>query len=75
MTTERYTDVATLGGVAAPDPAAYGLSPPLFQPLTAYADAAGSSLHQRGGTPHSCDRRAISPAAGGLSQSLASQAT
>ena len=25
------------GGAAAPDPAAYGLSPPLFQPLTAYA--------------------------------------
>jgi hypothetical protein len=24
------------GGAAAPDPAAYGLSPPLFQPLTAY---------------------------------------
>ena len=24
-------------GAAAPDPAAYGLSPPLFQPLTAYA--------------------------------------
>jgi hypothetical protein len=25
------------GGAAAPDPVAYGLSPPLFQPLTAYA--------------------------------------
>ena len=25
------------GGAAAPDPAAYALSPPLFQPLTAYA--------------------------------------
>jgi hypothetical protein len=25
------------GGAAAPCPAAYGLSPPLFQPLTAYA--------------------------------------
>jgi len=25
------------GGAAAPYPAAYGLSPPLFQPLTAYA--------------------------------------
>ena len=25
------------GGAAAPDPAAYGLPPPLFQPLTAYA--------------------------------------
>jgi hypothetical protein len=25
------------GGAAAPDPAAYGLSPPLFQPLTTYA--------------------------------------
>jgi hypothetical protein len=25
------------GGAAAPDPAAYGLSSPLFQPLTAYA--------------------------------------
>ena len=24
------------GGAAAPDPAAYGLPPPLFQPLTAY---------------------------------------
>ena len=24
-------------GAAAPDPAAYGLSPPLFRPLTAYA--------------------------------------
>jgi hypothetical protein len=24
-------------GAAAPDPAAYGLSPPLLQPLTAYA--------------------------------------
>ena len=38
-------------GAAAPHPAAYGLSPPLFQPLTAYADAAGSSLHQRGENP------------------------
>jgi len=25
------------GGAAAPDPATYGPSPPLFQPLTAYA--------------------------------------
>ena len=25
---------------------------PLFDPLPSYADAAGSSLHQRGGTPH-----------------------
>ena len=25
---------------------------PLFHPLPSYADAAGSSLHQRGGTPH-----------------------
>ena len=27
-------------------------SAPLFHPLTSYADAAGSCLHQRGGTPH-----------------------
>ena len=25
---------------------------PLFHPLPSYADAAGSSLHQHGGTPH-----------------------
>jgi hypothetical protein len=25
---------------------------PLFHPLPSYADAAGSSLYQRGGTPH-----------------------
>ena len=25
---------------------------PLFHPLPSYADAAGSSLHQRGGIPH-----------------------
>ena len=31
---------------------------PLFHPLPSYADAAGSSLHQRGGTPH--PTRAIS---------------
>jgi hypothetical protein len=33
---ERLKLSGTLGA-AAPDPAAYGLSPPLFQPLTAYA--------------------------------------
>jgi len=27
-------------------------SAPLFHPLTSYADAAGSSLHQRGGISH-----------------------
>ena len=32
-----YKGTQFRGGAAAPDPAAYGLSPPLFQPLTAYA--------------------------------------
>jgi hypothetical protein len=50
----RISRAQLQGGAAAPDPAAYGLSPPLFQPLTTYA-ARGRifpALHQRGGTPH-----------------------
>jgi hypothetical protein len=52
---------------------------PLFHPLPSCADAAGSSLHQRGGTPHPCNRRAISvqlaTATSGLSRSLADTPT
>ena len=40
------------GGAAAPYPAAYGLSPPLFQPLIAYAARGKIFLHQRRGTLH-----------------------
>jgi hypothetical protein len=40
------------GGAAAPDPAAYGLSPPLFQPLTAYAARGRISPAPAWGTPH-----------------------
>ena len=40
------------GGAAAPDPACMAPVAPLFHPLPSYADTAGSSLHQRGRTPH-----------------------
>jgi hypothetical protein len=39
-------------GAAAPNPACMAPVAPLFHPLPSYADAAGSYLHQRGGTPH-----------------------
>jgi hypothetical protein len=39
-------------GAAAPCPACMAPVAPLFHPLPSYADAAGSSLHQRRGTPH-----------------------
>jgi hypothetical protein len=39
-------------GARAPVPPVYGSGRPAFHPLPSYADAAGSSLHQRGGTPH-----------------------
>ena len=66
------------GGAAAPDPAAYGLSPPLFQPLTAYAARGRIFPAPARGIPHP-DRRAISvqlaPATSGLSRSLADTPT
>ena len=37
---------------AAPDPASMGSPPLVLYHPASYADAAGSSLHQRGGTPH-----------------------
>src|ERR1700733_9878022 len=40
---DEDVELSRTPGAAAPDPAAYALSPPMFQPLTAYADAAGSS--------------------------------
>jgi hypothetical protein len=56
-------------------PPCVGLVGPAVSPPDVLADAAGSSLHQLGGTPHPCDRRAISvqlaPATSGLSRSLA----
>ena len=39
-------------GLAPPCPPCMAPVAPLFHPLPSYADAAGSSLHQRGGTPH-----------------------
>ena len=54
------------GGAAAPDPAAYGLSPPLFQPLTAYAARGRIFPAPARGTPHPgkpiCKRDATRPA-------------
>src|SRR5215472_1120398 len=59
------------GGAAAPCPACMAPVAPLFHPLPSDADAAGSSLHQRGGPctpsfiPLAADsgeeRRAVSP--------------
>jgi hypothetical protein len=40
-TPTRQKGTQLQGGAAAPDPAAYGLSPPLFQPLTAHAARGG----------------------------------
>jgi hypothetical protein len=45
-------DVQLQGGAAALDPAAYGLSPPLFQPLTAYAASGRIFPAPARGTPH-----------------------
>ena len=47
---------------------------PLFHPLPSYADAAGSSLHQRRGTPHPMAgviSVPVTPVVGGLSRSVA----
>ena len=41
---------AVHAGARAPVPPVYGSGRPAFSPLPSYADAAGSSLHQRGGT-------------------------
>ena len=53
-------------GAAAPDPAAYGLSAPLFQPLTAYAAGGRIFPAPAGGTSHPgkpiCKRNAAGPA-------------
>ena len=38
-------------GARAPVPPLYGSGRPAFSPLPSYADAAGSSLHQRGENP------------------------
>ena len=43
-------DGGSRGGLAHPNPACMAPVEPLFHPLPSYADAAGSSLHQRGGT-------------------------
>jgi hypothetical protein len=60
-------------------PRRMGCRPRCFNPSLPTRHAAGSSLHQRGGTPHPCDRRAISvqlaPATSGLSRSLADTPT
>ena len=50
-----------------------GMAPvaPLFHPLPSYADAAGSSLHQHGGTPHPMAGASISPGDERSSRSLA----
>ena len=65
------------GRAAAPDPAAYGLSPPLFQPLTAYAARGRIFPAPARGNP--APLRAISvqlaPATSGLSRSLADTPT
>ena len=46
------TWIAVHAGLAPPCPPCMAPVAPLFHPLPSYADAAGSSLHQRGGTPH-----------------------
>jgi hypothetical protein len=43
---------SSVPGAAAPHPAAYGLSPPLFQPLTAYAAHGRIFPAPARGTPH-----------------------
>jgi hypothetical protein len=77
-TTSTYRTVHA-GGSRPPCPACMAPVAPLFHPLPSYADAAGSSLHQRGGPRTACDRRAISvqlaPATSGLSRSLADTPT
>jgi hypothetical protein len=47
-------------GLPPPDPAAYGLSPPLFQPLTAYATRGNVALVLRS---HRSDSQADGPEA------------
>jgi hypothetical protein len=70
---------ATMRGWRPGPRAAYGLSPPLFQPLTAYAARGRIFPAPVRGNPAPCDRRAISvqlaPATSGLSRSLADTRT
>ena len=62
------------GGGSCPLTPVYGSVAPLFHPLPSYADAAGSSLHQRG-EPRSPGcvplARSFTLVMGGLSRSLA----
>ena len=57
-------------GLAPPCPPCMAPVAPLFHPLPSYADAAGSSLHQRGGTPHPHGWRAISVSLAAVSSGL-----
>jgi hypothetical protein len=58
-------------GLAPPCPPCMAPVAPLFHPLPSYADAAGSSLHQRGGTPHPMVGVPLASVMGGLSRSVA----
>jgi hypothetical protein len=50
-TTDQKGSAAATRG-SRPGPPCMAPVAPLFHPPPSYADAAGSSLHQRGGTPH-----------------------
>ena len=49
---DEHLENPSTQGLAPPCPPCMAPVAPLFHPLPSYADAAGSSLHQRGGTPH-----------------------